>query len=175
MSFQQRGGFLAKAASVLFATLIASTALAQYPDGVKEDDFKRAIQFYTEGGSFCFRAVPIKDAEKESEWTVIVFSSKSLAKPSFRIGEIELPKKLADDPDHLKRVGASLNIQIVMNDPKNRAEFFKRFAEGIDSGVLRARLVKTEPLKKGQEVPLSKAVDLKASELTALRDLEQVR
>lgn len=165
-----RPGLFARAASVVFVTLISSTAFAQYPDGVKEDDFNRAIQFYTEGGSFCFRLAPVEAPDKETEWKILILTSKSSKKTSYRLGDVQL-----GEGSSLSAISAGLNVQIVMNDPKNRAEFFKRFAEGIDKGVLRARLIKTSAIERGKEVPLSTAIDLKGSELIALRDLEQAR
>jgi len=148
----------------------ALSAAGQYPDRVKDDDFRKAIQFYTEGGWSCLRFAPVEEADKQTEWTVVVLSSRALKATTFWLGGIEVGQGSSLNP-----IEAGLNIQIVMNHPDNRAEFLKRFAEGIDSGLLRARLVKTAPLKSNARVQVTNAVDLKGSELLALRKLEQAR
>ncbi|HUF52143.1 MAG TPA: hypothetical protein VMR52_00010 [Dehalococcoidia bacterium] len=151
-------------------SLLLQPIAAQFPDGVKDDDFRRAIQFYTEGGWFCLRLAPVDGADKEREWTVVVLSSSALKATSFRLGGIEVGTGSSLNP-----IGAGLNIQIVMNHPDNRAEFLKRFAEGIDKGLLRARVVRTAPLEPNARVQLSNVVDLKGPELLTLRNLEQAR
>jgi len=126
---------LAAAAMATFAGGVdprasALSAAAQYPDRVKDDDFRKAIQFYTEGGWFCLRLAPVEEADKQTEWTVVVLSSRALKATTFWLG---------------------------------------------DSGLWRARFVKTAPLKPNARVQVTNAVDLKGSELLALRKLEQAR
>jgi hypothetical protein len=101
------------------------------------------LSFYAHGGAYCFRIAPFGTAlAEEREWTVMVLTSAANHQKTFRIRSV--------DPGDTGLRGAVLTTAgELANDvwkfDGTRAEFFERFAEGIRSGELRARVVKLNP------------------------------
>jgi len=121
---------------VAFAVAFPSAASAQ-------SDVEDAIRFYSAAGSYCFRVAPSGVVmSQETEWTVMVLTSASNRKNSFEIRDV--------DPGTTGLRGAALAAAgIAVNNvwrlDSDRAEFFEKFAAGIDAGALRARVVKIGP------------------------------
>ena len=144
-----------------------------------------ALSFYSEGGWFCFRVVPVGVApSKQTQWAMMVLTSKLNRKNTFKI-EVGHPSKTGFA---LAAPGIAVADQIWRADP-TRAEFFTKFAEGISAGSLRARVVQVGPTNLGQlssdteraelytkfaernpNISFEKAPDLKAEEFISFRD-----
>jgi hypothetical protein len=118
------------------AIAIPSAASAQ-------SDVEDAVRFYSAAGSYCFRVAPAGVVmSQETEWTVMVLTSASNRKNTFKIRDV--------DPGSTGMRGATLaaagmTVNNVWRLDSDRAEFFEKFAAGIDAGVLRARVVKIGP------------------------------
>jgi len=101
------------------------------------------LSFYSKGGAYCFRVAPFGTAlSEETEWTVMMLTSASNHHNTFRIRSVD-----AGDTG-LKGSGLQTAGRLANDVWKfdgTRADFFDRFAEGIRSGKLRARVVKAGP------------------------------
>ena len=118
------------------AFLIPSPAFAQ-------NEVDEALRFYSAGGSYCFRLAPPGVAlSQETEWTVMVLTSVSNPKTTFKIRDVD-PGKTGLTGRALAETGMIVNG--VWRSDGDRAEFFEKFAAGIDAGRLRARVVKAGP------------------------------
>jgi hypothetical protein len=105
-----------------------------------------ALRFYSEGGWFCFRIVPVGVApSKQTQWTMMVLTSKSNRKNTFKI-EVGHSSKTGFA---LAAPGIAVADQVWRSDSA-RAEFFRKFADGISAGSLRARVVQVGPTNLGQ-------------------------
>src|SRR5712691_7683083 len=107
-SLRTAKAWITTTSSMLLVLTMGSVCLSfDDSDRVKEADFLHALQFYSEGGSFCFRLVPEKDedADKQTEWTVPVLSSKNTNMLSLKLGEIRL-----GEGSSLSAIEAGLNI-----------------------------------------------------------------
>jgi hypothetical protein len=84
---------------------------------------------------------------EETEWTVMVLTSASNHRNTFKIRSV-------DPGDTGLRGAGLLTAGRLANDVWKfdgaRADFFDRFAEGIRAGKLRARVVKAGPPNLGQ-------------------------
>src|SRR6476469_4136366 len=119
-------------------TVLVSTAPASAQTAVDS-----ALSFYSKGGAYCFRVAPFGTAlSEETEWTVMMLTSASNHHNTFRIRSVD-----AGDTG-LKGSGLQTAGRLANDVWKfdgTRADFFDRFAEGIRSGKLRARVVKAGP------------------------------
>ena len=143
-----------------------------------------AIKFYANGGSYCFRVAPAGVAlGSETEWTVIVLTSKSNPKSRFQIRDVDEGRTRLTKGE-LATAGEI--VTAVWRFDRGREEFFEKFADGIRQGLLRARLVRTGPpdlgrmpsdrdrtnvylkfAEKGSSVSFEKAQDLTPDEFMA--------
>jgi hypothetical protein len=143
-----------------------------------------ALAFYAGGGAYCFRIAPAGTAlADEDEWTVMVLTSASDRRSSFRIRSVE-PGGTGLRGSDLTTAGRVAND--VWKFDGTRAAFFEQFADGIRAGRLRAGVVKLRPpalaraassreradenLKfadKGSRVPFDKSHDLSAEQFLA--------
>jgi len=121
--------------SLLFLTL-ATVASAQNAVDV-------ALSFYARGGAYCFRVAPLGTAlSEETEWTVMLLTSTSNRRQSFRIRSVD-PGETGLSKSGLMSAGRLAND--VWKFDGTRADFFERFAQGIRDRKLRARVVKAGP------------------------------
>lgn len=121
--------------SLLFLTL-ATVASAQNAVDV-------ALSFYAKGGAYCFRVAPLGTAlSEETEWTVMLLTSTSNRRQSFRIRSVD-PGETGLSKSGLMTAGRLAND--VWKFDGTRADFFERFAQGIRDRKLRARVVKAGP------------------------------
>lgn len=105
-----------------------------------------ALSFYSHGGAYCFRIAPFGTAlSEETAWTVMVLTSASNHRNAFRIRSVD-PGATGLRGSGLIAAGRFAND--VWKFDGTRAEFFERFADGIRSGELRARVVKTGPPRR---------------------------
>jgi hypothetical protein len=169
-----RGRVRGEAACLLFLATTLSTLSAQ-------GSVQRTLDFYSGGGSYCFRVVPAEvPLSSEDEWTVMVLTSASNAKTSFKIRAVDAGKSGISGSD-LTTMGMTVNG--VWRSDRDRAEFFEKFAEGIRAGTLRAKVVQIRPKElnrlksdreradvylkfadRGSSVAFDKAPDLTAEE-----------
>jgi hypothetical protein len=151
-----------------------------------QSDADLAMRFFLEGGAYCFRVAPEGVAlSDETEWTVMLLTGAPNPGNSFKIRTV--------DPGRSNRSGSSLKnaaaaVTGVWRMDSVRAEFFDRFATGIDAKSLKARVVKIAPpglgamkpgeraevyLKfadRGTRVSFDKAADLTAQEFRQYAD-----
>jgi hypothetical protein len=159
---------------VVLAFLVTSTASAQ-------SVVDAALSFYAKGGAYCFRIAPFGTAlSEETEWTIMMLTSSSNRHNTFRIRSVEAGDTGLSGAG-LRTAGQYAND--VWKLDGTRGDFFDRFSEGIRSGKLRARIVKTGPPKlartasereraemylqfadKGTRVSFEKVPDLTAEE-----------
>jgi hypothetical protein len=155
--------------------------------GFAQSEVDQAISFYSAGGSYCFRVAPAGVVmAQELEWTVMLLTNASNQKTVFKIRDV--------DPGGTGLRGAALaaagmTVNSVWRFDGQRAEFFEKFAAGIDAGVLRARVVKAGPANlsqlkserdranvylkfadRGSRVSFDKAPDLTAEQFRAYAD-----
>jgi hypothetical protein len=102
-----------------------------------------ALSFYSNGGAYCFRIAPSGTSlAEEREWTVMVLTSASNHHNTYRIRSVD-PGGTGLSGSGLLSAGRFAND--VWKFDGTRGDFFERFAEGIRTHKLRARVVKTEP------------------------------
>ena len=102
-----------------------------------------ALSFYENGGAYCFRVAPFGEAlSEQSEWTVMMLTSESNHRNTFRIRSVD-PGLTGLSGKGLLKAGQFAND--VWKFDGTRAAFFERFAEGIKARKLRARVVKAGP------------------------------
>lgn len=140
-----------------------------------------ALAFYRSGGAYCFRIAPFGvSLSEETEWTVMLLTSKANRKNTFRIRSLD-PGETGVNKSGLQALGRMTTD--AWKFESQRAEFIGRFAEGIRDGTLRARVVKLAPPQltqanterqraevylqfadRGSRVSFDKAPDLTAEE-----------
>lgn len=102
-----------------------------------------ALAFYAKGGAYCFRVAPLGTAlSEETEWTVMLLTSTSNRRQSFRIRSVD-PGETGLSKSGLMTAGRLAND--VWKFDGTRADFFERFAQGIRDRKLRARVVNAGP------------------------------
>jgi len=122
--------------AALLVLMVAASASAQ-------NVVDAALSFYAKGGAYCFRVAPLGTAlSEESEWTVMVLTSSSNHRNTFRIRSVDAGDTGLNGSG-LMSAGRLAND--VWKFDGTRADFFQRFAEGIRSKKLRARVVKAGP------------------------------
>lgn len=118
-------------------------ALAMPARVLAQSQAEQAIRFYAAGGAYCFRlAASGVVLAQETEWTVMVLTGASNRRNTFKIRDV--------DPGNTGLRGATLAaagmlLNGVWRSDSDREEFFRRFAVGIDAGLVRARVVKAGP------------------------------
>jgi hypothetical protein len=121
---------------LMFALLVAPVASAQ-------NAVDSALAFYSKGGAYCFRVAPFGTAlSEETEWTVMLLTSASNRRNTFRIRSVD-PGDTGLSGPNLLTAGRLAND--VWKFDGTRADFFQRFADGIKAGKLRARVVAAGP------------------------------
>ncbi len=116
--------------------------------GFAQSEVDQAISFYSAGGSYCFRVAPSGVVmSQELEWTVMVLTSTSNQKSAFKIRDVD-PGRTGLSGTGVIAAGVAVNS--VWRFDGQRAEFFEKFAAGIDAGILRARVVKIVPANLSQ-------------------------
>ena len=146
-----------------------------------------ALNFFRAGGAYCFRIAPPGVAfSEETEWTIMLLTSASNHKTSFRIREVDAGATGLRG-QQLKDIG--LDVTGVWRSDRIREDFFARFAEGMAGNQLRARVVRISPAnlaqltsardraelylkfsERGSAVAFDKARDLQAAELAQYAD-----
>jgi len=102
-----------------------------------------ALSFYSNGGTYCFRVAPSGVAlSEEREWTVMMLTSAGNHHNTFRIRSVD-PGDTGLSGHGLQTAGRLAND--VWKFDGSRTDFFQRFADGIRSRKLRARVVKAGP------------------------------
>jgi hypothetical protein len=125
------------------AALAACVLLATPSLGAAQTAVDMAIAFYEKGGAYCFRIAPFGvGLSEETEWTVMMLTSKSNRQNTFRIRSVDAGET-GVTRSGLQTLGLLAND--VWKFDGTRSEFFERFAEGIRDGQLRARVVKLVP------------------------------
>lgn len=116
-----------------------------------------AVKFFGQGGAYCFRAAPEGvTLSDETEWTVLMLTGGSNAKNAFKIRTMD-PGQTGVSGGSLRAIGMA--ITATWRRDGSREEFFDRFAKGIASKALRARVVKfapkdLTPMKAGERAEL---------------------
>lgn len=124
----------ALAAFVLVVTPIAATA---------QTAVDSAVAFYQMGGAYCFRIAPFGvGLSEETEWTVMLLTSRSNKRNTYRIRSVDAGET-GVSRSGLQTLGLLANE--VWKFDRSRSEFFERFGAGIRDGRLRARVVKLVP------------------------------
>ena len=145
-----------------------------------QSQVESAIHFYTAGGAYCFRIAPPGMAlAEQTEWTIMVLTSTANRKSSFKIRELHAG---ASNFGSASMKVAESVVPGVWRSEHDREEFFRSFAEGIEGGMLRARVVLLHPAglekmsersraetylrfsERGSAVAFDKVGDLKADE-----------
>lgn len=117
--------------------------LASAPSVFAQTAVDMALSFYSAGGAYCFRVAPFGTSlSEETEWTVMVLTSTSNHRNTFRIRSVE-PGDTGLSGARLQAAGRFAND--VWKFDGTRADFFQRFTEGMRAGKLRARVVKAGP------------------------------
>jgi hypothetical protein len=107
-----------------------------------------ALSFYSHGGAYCFRIAPEGVVlSEESEWTVMVLTSASNRRNTYKIRSVD-PGDTGLSGSGLLTAGRFAND--VWRFDGSKGDFFERFADGIKAGKLRARVVKTGPPNLGE-------------------------
>jgi hypothetical protein len=123
--------------------VMLATALATCPPAAAQNAVDSALSFYSSGGVYCFRIVPVGTAlSEETEWTVMMLTSTSNHHNTFRIRSVDAGDTGLSGSG-LQTAGRLAND--VWKFDGSRADFFQRFAEGIRARKLRARVVKVGP------------------------------
>ena len=123
---------------------------------------------------------------QELEWTVMLLTSASNQKSVFKIRDVDAG---GTGLRGAALAAAGMTVNSVWRFDGQRAEFFDKFAAGIDAGVLRARVVKAGPANlsqlkserdranvylkfadRGSRVSFDKAPDLTAEQFRAYAD-----
>jgi hypothetical protein len=137
------------------AALCLALAVAAATAASAQTDVDQALNFFKGGGAYCFRLVPEGvNMSDETEWTVMVLSGGPMKDDTFRIRMLE-PGKTGMKGNALKEAGAA--VTGVWRLDSRRAEFFERFAGGIDDGTLRARIVTIAPDGLAEATPNARA------------------
>ena len=141
-----------------------------------------ALNFFRAGGAYCFRIAPLGVAlSEETEWTIMLLTSGSNHKTTFKIRELDAGATGLRG-QRLKDVGQ--DVTGVWRSDRIREDFFARFASGIAEHELRARVVRISPgnlaqltsgraraelylkfSERGSIIAFDKAPDLEAVEL----------
>ena len=125
----------------VFGVLV--TVLAGISPAFAQNAVDSAMSFYSKGGAYCFRVAPFGVAlSEEREWTVMMLTSAANHHNTFRIRSVD-----AGDTGlagHGLQTAGRLANDVWKLDG-SRSDFFQRFADGIWSGKLRARVVKAGP------------------------------
>ena len=117
--------------------------LASAPSVFAQNAVDMALSFYSNGGAYCFRVAPFgMSLSEETEWTVMVLTSTSNHRNTFRIRSVD-PGGTGLSGTGLRQAGLYAND--VWKFDGSRSDFFQRFSEGIRAGKLRARVVKAGP------------------------------
>jgi hypothetical protein len=102
-----------------------------------------ALSFFRVGGAYCFRIAPVGVALcEETEWTIMLLTSASNRKTTFKIREVDAGASGLRG-QRLKDVG--VDVTSVWRSDRIREDFFTRFAKGIADHELRARVVRISP------------------------------
>ncbi|MGE0450959.1 MAG: hypothetical protein AB7Q29_15410 [Vicinamibacterales bacterium] len=102
-----------------------------------------AMAFYERGGAYCFRVAPFGvSLAEEGEWTVMLLTSTSNTRQTFRIRSVD-PGDSGLKGSALRDAGRVANE--VWKADRTREAFLERFAQGMRRGSLRARVVNAAP------------------------------
>jgi len=143
-------------------TVLVSSAPASAQSAVDT-----ALLFYSKGGAYCFRVAPSGIAlSEEREWTVMMLTSAENHHNTFRIRSVD-PGEAGLNGHGLQTAGRLAND--VWKFDGSRSDFFQRFADGIRSGKLRARVVKAGPPNLAQ-IDSDHAKLEKSTKLVATKD-----
>src|SRR6185503_2204203 len=104
--------------AIVVGLLAAMPAAAQTPADV-------ALDFFRNGGAYCFRIAPAGVAlSEETEWTIMLLTSASNRKTSFKIREIDAGATRLSG-QRLKDAGR--DVTAVWRSDRAREDFFARF------------------------------------------------
>ena len=110
-----------------------------------------ALSFFRAGGAYCFRIAPLGVAlSEETEWTIMLLTSASNHKTTFKIRELDAGATGLRG-QRLKDMGQ--DVTGVWRTDRIREDFFARFAKGIAEHELRARVVRISPGSLAQLTP----------------------
>jgi hypothetical protein len=141
-----------------------------------------ALSFFRAGGAYCFRIAPLDVAlSEETEWTIMLLTSASNHKTTFKIRELDAGATGLRG-QRLRDMGQ--DVTGVWHSDRIREDFFARFAKGIAEHELRAGVVRISPgdlaqltsgraraelylkfSERGSTVAFDKTQDLEAAEL----------
>lgn len=122
--------------------------LASAPSAFAQNAVDIALSFYENGGAYCFRVAPFgRSLSDETEWTVMVLTSTSNRRNTFRIRSVD-PGATGLSGNRLQAAGRFANE--VWKFDGTRADFFQRFSDGMRAGKLRVRVVKAGPANLAQ-------------------------
>jgi hypothetical protein len=130
------------------------------------------IRFFGDGGVYCFRLAPEgTNLSEETSWTLMMLTGAANKKNTCRIRSFEAGPMDIGRQD-LNRIG--LSVIEVWHRESLREEFFARFAQGIEAGVLRARVVTLTPPRLATMSEMDRAEQyLKFSERGSRVDFEK--
>lgn len=123
--------------------IAAGMVAADSTPAVSEPLVDAALAFYERGGAYCFRVAPLGvSLSEETEWTVMLLTSASNRRQSYRIRTVDPGDSGLKGPALQEAVRAASEVWRI---DRVREEFFERFAHGIRRGSLRARVVNAAP------------------------------
>ena len=129
--------------TIVRALGVLTLMLVVAPASSAQNTVDSVLSFYAKGGAYCFRIAPSGAAlSEESEWTVMVLTAESNHHNTFRIRSVD-PGETGLSGSGLLMAGQLAND--VWKFDGSRADFFRRFADGIKARKLRARVVKAGP------------------------------
>lgn len=131
------------------------------------------IRFFGDGGSYCFRLAPEGvSLSEEASWTVMMLTGTANTSNNCRIRSFD-DGPMTIDRQSLNRIGLSV-IEVWRRESLHE-DFFERFAEGIKSRVLRARIVTLTPPRLATMSESDRAEEyLKFSDRGSRVDFERV-
>lgn len=129
----------------------------------EKPDLDQALQFFRNGGAWSSRLVPDEQADKQTQWTILVLTGPKVQYDS-SLGGFQLPGVFKSIED----AQAPLKVASVFADPQDRATFIKRFAGSLEKSEVQAYLVVTPPLGKDAKVPMRNASRITAKVLLEL-------
>jgi hypothetical protein len=143
------GKFLSLFILLFNLCLISKAQTKQWP----EEDYKTALGFFQNGGSYSTRLITNSKADSSKTWTILILCPASCKKTTFGLGEADISGKAS-------ATSAMKFMEIFDSGPEGSKEFLRRYADLIPNGTLTGRLLLVPPLKDSNTVGVKASVSL---------------